>query len=587
MTTPSHIGRSCAAPDCDSIILFSASQFCTQHQFLTSQGPPLPNDGPSNTDPSKSFRPSDRGFVARRGRGRFMFGHSRQSLTRSHSAPRPDPPSRKSSTTGSSLRATQSPAPKPNTGASLTQFPAPNGIGTVAPKSHVPQHQREFGNANGHLKPVHQSSHTHTLKDLAKTGKGHAATQAKSLSVSDVQRLPEDSSNGKDKTLSLSTNLVLDNKKSAPVANMGPDIPSTKDSKTEAQEIERPSQTVAHKNLTSTKEKSGKATVPQVIKKPKLSPGPSKQQAASSKSPVNPVQQLDSEAVIRPKSNFSPEKTGQLEPTTQAERTKALKTSSSRLQLNHAKHLTHQASNASPDKKRPLLAVLPDVPAEVDDEANMADVSDSSDEQVSSPTKTVLLPFRAKAEAQRKEILARFDSAAFDSFIYQQSDLRPPAGVNVSRVVRNVPALNQGPQLFLPVNPAIHKMHKRSQAWYKQKCEEIRRRPGRKAWFGKVHARKRWIYAMEAKLEREREQARLAGTVPPYKPPEPRGVKRILDFGDVPEEELPDYVRSNPAWLKACAWHRESHNQAILHQRRVDRSTEEAERFFHENFSGR
>ncbi|KAL4725421.1 hypothetical protein ACLX1H_007569 [Fusarium chlamydosporum] len=127
-------------------------------------------------------------------------------------------------------------------------------------------------------------------------------------------------------------------------------------------------------------------------------------------------------------------------------------------------------------------------------------------------------------------------------------------------------------------------MHKRSQRWYKQKCEEIKRRPTRKAWFGKVMARKRWLLAEERKLEEKRQEALCIGAAPPYRPPEPRSVKQILDFGDVPEEDLPDYVRSNPAWLKACAWHRECEEKATQHQRQVDKSIQEAERYFKENF---
>ncbi|EEU45485.1 uncharacterized protein NECHADRAFT_80439 [Fusarium vanettenii 77-13-4] len=166
------------------------------------------------------------------------------------------------------------------------------------------------------------------------------------------------------------------------------------------------------------------------------------------------------------------------------------------------------------------------------------------------------------------------------------SDLRPPPGVVIpSRKTRKAKASSEEPRLFLPVNPAIHRMHNRSEDWYKKKCQEIKHRPRRKAWFGKVLERQRWLNAREAKLDEECEQARLAGEDPPFRSPQPRTHKRILDFGDVPEEELPDDVRNNPAWLKACAWHRETMNKALQRQHQVNKTTEETTRFFMEAFS--
>ncbi|KAM0340105.1 hypothetical protein ACHAPU_010678 [Fusarium lateritium] len=222
---------------------------------------------------------------------------------------------------------------------------------------------------------------------------------------------------------------------------------------------------------------------------------------------------------------------------------------------------------------------------EDEDDVNMADVSEISDEEAVQPSETVT-PFRAKSEARRKRLLSNFDSDVFDSLIYRQSKLRPPTNNTVpSHAMQRKLAPYKGKQVFLPVNPAIHRMHKRSRAWYKQKCEEIRKRPRRKAWFGKVMERKRWLHYMKLKLEKQRQEAQETGTAPPFEAPEPRSVKRILDFGDVPEDELPDYVKANPAWLKACAWLRECEAQAALRQRRVDQSKDEAERFFNANFS--
>jgi hypothetical protein len=99
-------------------------------------------------------------------------------------------------------------------------------------------------------------------------------------------------------------------------------------------------------------------------------------------------------------------------------------------------------------------------------------------------------------------------------------------------------------------------------------------------------ARKRWLLAEARKVEGDSQNTECAENVPPFKPPEPRAAKKVLDFGDVPEEELPDYVRSNPAWLKACAWFRECEEMAAVRKRHVDKSTKEAERFFQELCGG-
>ncbi|KAF4962874.1 hypothetical protein FSARC_9071 [Fusarium sarcochroum] len=584
MTTPSHVGGSCAAPDCESIVLFSASQFCTLHQFRASQTPST-NDGPSATSPRTS-RLSDRGFVAKRGRGSFLFKSSARPSGRSHSGPKPDPSSRESSSTGTSARATQSPIPKVDTKEVLKKSLVRKDLIVAENKSPLAPQQKKVEHAKGGLVPVHKSSQINTTKDLAKADEHVTTGQVKSPTVSIMQKPPNmDFQIETEKTVNQPCDFIVTKKNPAPVTNMGLETSSIGDSKMEPKQTERSAQSPAHKDLTLTKQKNtSNVIVPEVIKKSKPSPGPSLQQETSNSS-VKPMQ-LNSQGGTDPKSRPHIRKSSQSHLPNRAEyHIKALKTSSSRSPLTHAKRPTHQAGKTLPSRKASPQTVLPEIYAEIDDEVNMADVSDSEDEEVPQPNNTVLLPFRAKAEARRKRLLARFDSAAFDSLIYRQSNLRPPAGVVVPRTIGKGLASSERKQIFLPVNPAIHKMHKRSPAWYKKKCEEIRRRPGRKAWFGKVVERKHWIQDMEVKLEKQRQQARLAGAVPPFKQPQPLGVKRILDFGDVPEEELPDYVRRNPAWLKACAWHRECQSQAMLHQRRIDRSTNEAERFFHENFS--
>ncbi|KAI6748867.1 hypothetical protein HG531_007814 [Fusarium graminearum] len=234
---------------------------------------------------------------------------------------------------------------------------------------------------------------------------------------------------------------------------------------------------------------------------------------------------------------------------------------------------------ASLEKERPLRDILlPKVRAKIDKGVNKASISDSADGTRAQAIQAALLSLRAKADTDEEKPLATFDPVAFDSIIYRQSRLRPPPGVRLSsRIVKNGSASRKSERVYLPVNPAIHKMHKRSQHWHKQKCEEIKRRPSRKAWFGKVEARLRWLRAEEERLEQSRQNAQDDGTMPPFEPPEPRCFKQILDFGDVPEKELPEHVRNDPAWLKACAWLRKCEDQATHQRQQVEGTAGENE----------
>lgn len=115
----------------------------------------------------------------------------------------------------------------------------------------------------------------------------------------------------------------------------------------------------------------------------------------------------------------------------------------------------------------------------------------------------------------------------------------------------------------MAINPAIHYPYKRSEEWYKEKALAIQARRGRKAWFGKVIERRRWLRAKE-----KAEDERNAATQKPTRiDPQPWSYDRIIDFGDVPEEELPDDVLQNPAWVKACAWHRENQAKRVFRER--------------------
>lgn len=197
---------------------------------------------------------------------------------------------------------------------------------------------------------------------------------------------------------------------------------------------------------------------------------------------------------------------------------------------------------------------------------------------------SVITPYRARIEQRREEKLANFNSNAFDALIYEQSNLHPPSGVTVptrspKRAVAMAPA-DPSKRLALPVNPAIHRMHRRPEAWSRKKSKEIADRGGRKQWFGKVHERRRFLQAQNDAFEKERREAQQAGKIPPRRDPQPRAHKRRMDFGDVPDEELPEDVQSNPAWMKAVAWLRSSREQKMQRERRLQRSALEAEQFY-------
>ncbi|KAL6878841.1 hypothetical protein J3F83DRAFT_259087 [Trichoderma novae-zelandiae] len=185
---------------------------------------------------------------------------------------------------------------------------------------------------------------------------------------------------------------------------------------------------------------------------------------------------------------------------------------------------------------------------------------------------------QSAAQELSKSKVRVFDSEAFDAMIYRQSSLRPPTGVPRQAAARpKSPAQKPSTgeeRRYLAVNPAIHLPHNRSHEWYKRKALEIQGRGGRKAWFGKVIERRRCIRAKERADEEEQNAATASNKQPRRVDPQPWTYDRIMDFGDVPEDELPEDVLQNPAWVKACAWHRENEAKRALR----DRAAREAHR---------
>jgi hypothetical protein len=156
-------------------------------------------------------------------------------------------------------------------------------------------------------------------------------------------------------------------------------------------------------------------------------------------------------------------------------------------------------------------------------------------------------------EDRRLAIVAKHDPAAFDSLIYTQDGARsPPLGVSMHRDRDAHGESKLESRRYLHTNPRIHGMHNRSSDWQEGKAEEIRRRGNRKRWFGKPAERRGWLRRQEALREAGEFSER-----PMRKDPKPWGHHRPSDFGAVQEDDLPSYVKENPAWLKICARLRE------------------------------
>ncbi|KFH41088.1 hypothetical protein ACRE_082140 [Hapsidospora chrysogenum ATCC 11550] len=158
----------------------------------------------------------------------------------------------------------------------------------------------------------------------------------------------------------------------------------------------------------------------------------------------------------------------------------------------------------------------------------------------------------SKAEANRRARVAKFDSAAFDSQIYaQEVCLSAPEGV-ASYPPHDIRDRSDYGRVFLRTNPAIHGMHTRSEEWYRRKAAEIQARPRRKAWFGKVTQRQRWLRSREKKMSQVESTDGLAEASSFREEPQPRGHRHRPDLVGVPEAELPADVKESAAWAKAC-----------------------------------
>ncbi|EGY13605.1 uncharacterized protein VDAG_00287 [Verticillium dahliae VdLs.17] len=118
-------------------------------------------------------------------------------------------------------------------------------------------------------------------------------------------------------------------------------------------------------------------------------------------------------------------------------------------------------------------------------------------------------------------------------------------------------------RLHLALDPRIHWPLRWTEEWYDAKMAEIRARGGRKAQFGRAAQRRRDL-RRQAEARMRADKAALALGQPLRRhPPAPWTHSRPVDFGDVAESELPDYVKANPSWLRACEWMRSNRAQVV------------------------
>lgn len=137
--------------------------------------------------------------------------------------------------------------------------------------------------------------------------------------------------------------------------------------------------------------------------------------------------------------------------------------------------------------------------------------------------------------------------------------------------------------MYLHIDPAIHYAHNRSEEWFKAKAQEIESRGGRKAWFGKAVKRVRWL---RAQAKREKRLANGHGLPQRRADPQPWKYNRPVDFGDVPESQLPDDVLQNPIWLRYCAHFREIERVRMLRYREAKKSKQETQEFYKNVMAG-
>lgn len=213
-----------------------------------------------------------------------------------------------------------------------------------------------------------------------------------------------------------------------------------------------------------------------------------------------------------------------------------------------------QANNHSPhvpktngvDAQPPYPTVPPEVPPEVPRETPPEVPREVPPDVPKAKTKE-----NDGIEGHRLAMIAKHDPVAFDTQIYAQEGAQsPPPGISLKKPDAPKKRPDYGPR-YIRADPRIHGMHSRSEQWHREKAEEIRRRGNRKRWFGQPSRRKQWMEAQAKKKAVLRTPSKAA--VSRQKEVEPRAHRTPVDLLSVPQADLPEYVKENPAWLRTLA----------------------------------
>ncbi|KAJ6783269.1 hypothetical protein PWT90_06147 [Aphanocladium album] len=204
---------------------------------------------------------------------------------------------------------------------------------------------------------------------------------------------------------------------------------------------------------------------------------------------------------------------------------------------------------------------------------NKRQLSDDEETELSVVNKPTPTP-KAHTRLGKKHTV--FNSDAFDAMIYSQSEMSPPRGVSVPRPTtasRPAPPHHHDRQRYVAGNPAIHGPVERPEKWWRDKLREIRKRPNRKAWFGRATERMRWLHSKQRQEEAPKHSGNPDGRKARLEP-RPAGCQRVVSFEDVSADRLPAIVRDNPDWVKACAEMRATWKDDADMQRVVERSAQ-------------
>ncbi|KAG6004131.1 hypothetical protein E4U21_001402 [Claviceps maximensis] len=177
------------------------------------------------------------------------------------------------------------------------------------------------------------------------------------------------------------------------------------------------------------------------------------------------------------------------------------------------------------------------------------------------------------------------DQMDLDAAIYGQPGAAPPpSGVKIRQNPNETGCQNEQTR-YNCANLTIHPTHNKSGALDTRKFSETESRGGRKFWFGNVSGRLRWSQVNKKVVRPQESDGREDPNeehdgLQRRQDARPKFRSRALDFGDIPEEELPDYVQQNPAWLKACEFFRQTNQRREARFRVSERCEQETRDFF-------